>query len=112
MWSRKPTPVLALASPPSRSSESRTLVSAVLRSLAAVLLISFAFLDSDHRRLAVDGQALRTGERVHVRCKLRRRLGRNLHRGDAAAEGARPERPGEAAGAAGRQDVVGAGDVV
>ena len=33
MWSRKPTPVAALASPPSRSSESLTAVSAVLRSL-------------------------------------------------------------------------------
>ncbi len=42
MWSRKPTPVLALDSPPSRSSESRICVSAVLRSLLAVRLISFS----------------------------------------------------------------------
>ena len=38
MWSRKPTPVSALASPPSRSSESLICVSAVLRSLVAVRL--------------------------------------------------------------------------
>ncbi len=38
MWSRKPTPVAALPSPPSRSRASLICVSAVLRSFVAVRL--------------------------------------------------------------------------
>ena len=108
MWSRKPTPVAALASPPSRSSESLIWVSAVLRSLVC----RAAHLAPNHRGLAVDGEALGAGERVGVRGQRRGGLGRELDGGDPAAEGAGPERAREATGAAGRQDVVGAGDVV
>ncbi len=60
----------------------------------------------------MDGESLGSRDRIDVRCKLRRRLGGNLHGGDLAAENAGAERAGEAAGAAGRQHVVGAGYVV
>src|SRR6187399_1374709 len=60
----------------------------------------------------MDRESLRPREDIDVRCKLRRRLGGNLHGGDLAAEDAWPERPGEVPGATGRQHVVGAGDVV
>src|SRR5207342_1516424 len=94
MWSRKPTPVSARASPPSRSSESLICVSAVLRSFVAVrLLIGLA---PNHRGLAVDGKALGAGDRVHVRRQLCRCLGGNLYRGDLATEGIGAERPLEA----------------
>src|SRR6187397_100904 len=112
MWSRKPTPVCALASPPSRSSESSICVSAVLRCLFAVLLISGILLRSDRRRLAVQREPLRDGERLHVRCEFRRRPRRDLHGGDPAPEDVGAERPGKAPGASRRQHVVGAGDVV
>src|SRR5829696_9089624 len=103
MWSRKPTPVAALASPPSRLSSSLIRVSAVLRSFVAVRLL--IGLGPNHRGLAVDGESLGPGERLYVRRQLRRRPGGDLDRRDPAAEDARSERPGEAAGAAGRQDV-------
>src|SRR4051794_14049907 len=110
MWSRKPTPVRAALSPPSRSSRSSICVSAVLRFLAAVrLLIALA---PNHRGLAVDREALGAGDPVDVRGQLRGRSGGNLHSRDPAAEHPRTEGPGEATGAAGRQDVVGACGVV
>src|SRR5665811_1795142 len=105
MWSRNPTPVLALASPPSRSIDSMTSVSPVLRSLLADLLIG-TLLGPNHRRLAVHGESLRLGERLDVRCQLRRGALGDLHGGDLAAEDARAERPGESTGATGRQHVV------
>src|SRR5690349_14289159 len=108
MWSRKPTPVAALASPPSRSSESRICVSAVSRCLSAVLVI----LRPNHRRLAVDGEALRPRDRVDLRCQLRRRLGGDLHGCDLAAENSRAEGARETARAGGRKDVIRARDVI
>src|SRR5207245_1106974 len=67
---------------------------------------------SNHRRLAVDGEALGTGEGVDARRQRRRRGPWDADGRDPSPEGAGAERPREAAGAAGREDMVGARRVV
>ena len=113
MWSRKPTPVARTPAPlPSSVNVRRTSVSAVLRSMLAVLLIARRILaHTGLHRLCVHFEALRAGDRRPrrgERCGSRA----DVDLGHRAAEVARRERRGEARGAAGRQHVVGAGDVV
>src|SRR6266545_6349928 len=111
MWSRNPTPVEALASPPSRSSRSLTLVSFVSRLISAVRLMSL-FLCPLLGRVRVQREALGAGQCSDRRGEPPGRLLRDLDRRDPAPEGARAERSLEPAGPAGGQHVVRARRVV
>lgn len=120
MWSRKPTPVDAETSPPSRSSETETWVSWVLREISAVRLMMLKVVSKAPAncessrirplpglgRLPVHGKALRARQGADVRSQG---AGGGIAQGDDGgppAEGPRPQRAAEAGGAPGREHVV------
>ena len=115
MWSRKPTPVSRVPAPvPSSASVRRTSVSPVLRSIARRR--GSWRLHSPATRASIDSACTSKPSARAIGAPARGELARRpspiAHLGHRAAEVARRERRGEARGAARRQDVVGAGDVV
>ena len=113
MWSRKPTPVVRVPAPvPSSVSDRRTSVSPV-RALdrGGASHVRWILHDARLHRLGVHLEALGAGDRGAGGGEPRGARA-DAHLGHAPAEVARRERRGEARGAAGRQHVVGARDVV
>src|SRR5215211_9076874 len=107
MWSRKPTPLDTAISPPSRSSESLTSVSPVLRSISAVRAMSGSILPrAGLGRLAVDGKSLGAGKRADRRGERFRRRRRDRDDGGSPQERPGAERAAESSRAPGRQYVV------
>ena len=115
MWSRKPTPVSRVPAPlPSSASVSLTSVSPVLRSIVAVRVGS-SLLNSRRTRASIDSACTSKPSARAIGAPAAASFSAAVadpHLGHPAPEVARREHRGEARRAAGRQHVVGAGDVV